>query len=171
VSVFFHDTSVPHLIDIDQVRPDPKNENNGDVDAVIESISVNGFYGAVIADQDGMLIAGHTRYNALLSLGADQIPVLFLNVDTEEQRARIRVGDNRTTRLGRDDPAAMLETLEALLQTDNGLLGTGYQDDDLDVLRASLEGPLEFDEEEFAKQRSGHVCNCPRCGWSSDGSK
>jgi hypothetical protein len=171
VSVYFHPASVPHLVDISTVRPDPTNENSGDVDAVVESIVSNGFYGAVISDQNGMLIAGHTRYDALHSLGADKIPVLQVHVTDDHQRARIRVGDNRTTRLGRDDPSLMLKTLESLLETDMGLMGTGYQDGDLDILRASLEGPLEFNEEEFAKQRSGHVCVCPRCGWSSDGSK
>jgi len=171
VSVYFHEASQPHLVDISTVRPDPTNENSGDVDAVVESIITNGFYGAVITDQDGMLIAGHTRYDALHSLGATQIPVLRVHVTSEEQRARIRVGDNRTTRLGRDDPALMLKTLEGLLETDQGLMGTGYQDEDLEALRLILEGPLEFDEEEFAKQRSGHVCTCPRCGWTSDGSK
>lgn len=171
MSVYFHEASQPHLVDISTVRPDPTNENSGDVDAVVESIITNGFYGAVITDQDGMLIAGHTRYDALHSLGAKQIPVLRVHVTSEEQRARIRVGDNRTTRLGRDDPALMLKTLEGLLETDQGLMGTGYQDEDLEALRLILEGPLEFDEEEFAKQRSGHVCTCPRCGWTSDGSK
>jgi ParB-like chromosome segregation protein Spo0J len=171
MSVYFHPDSEKHLVDISTVRPDPTNENSGDVDAVVESIVSNGFYGAVITDQDGMLIAGHTRYDALHSLGAEQIPVLKVHVTDDYQRARIRVGDNRTTRLGRDDPALMLKTLESLLETDMGLMGTGYQDGDLDILRASLEGPLEFNEEEFAKQRSGHVCACPRCGWSSDGSK
>lgn len=168
MSVFFHDASQPHLVDINTIRPDPTNENSGDVDAVVESIVTNGFYGAVIADQDGMLIAGHTRYDALHSLGATQIPVLAVHVNSEEQRIRIRIGDNRTTRLGRDDPALMLKTLESLLETDMGLVGTGYQENDLEILRLSLEGPLEFNEEEFAKQRSGHVCVCPLCGWTSE---
>ena len=168
MSIYFHESSQPHLVDISTIRPDPRNENSGDVDAVVESIVTNGFYGACIADQDGMLIAGHTRYDALHSLGSDQIPVLTVHVTTEDQRTRIRVGDNRTTRLGRDDPALMLKTLESLLESDMGLMGTGYQDNDVEILRATLEGPLEFDEEEFAKQRSGHVCVCPRCGWTSE---
>lgn len=168
MSVFFHEASQPHLVDISTIRPDPTNENSGDVDAVVESIITNGFYGAVIADQNGMLIAGHTRYDALHSLGATQIPVLVVHISSEEQRTRIRIGDNKTTRLGRDDPALMLKTLESLLETDLGLVGTGYQDNDLEILRLQLEGPLEFDEEEFAKQRSGHVCVCPQCGWTSE---
>lgn len=168
MSVYFHEESQPYLVDIDKVRPDPSNENSGDVDAVVESIVTNGFYGCVLSDQNGMLIAGHTRYDALHSLGSKKIPVMQIHINSEDQRTRIRIADNRTTRLGRDDPALMLKTLESLLETDQGLMGTGYQDDDLNLLRASLEGPLEFDEEEFAKQRSGHVCVCPNCGWTSE---
>lgn len=167
MSLYFHETSIPHLVDIDHIRPDPNNENSGDVDAVIESIATNGFYGAVLADQDGMLIAGHTRYDALLALGAQQIPALYIDVTDDAQRTRIRIADNRTTRLGRDDPALMEKTLTELLVTDLGLTGTGYQENDLDYLRASLDEPLKFDDEEFAKQRSGHVCECPECGWTS----
>lgn len=168
MSVYFHSTSEPHLVEISSIRPDPLNENSGDVDAVIDSITQNGFYGAVLVDMDGTLIAGHTRYEALLSLGATHIPALHIDVPDDTARARIRIADNRTTRLGRDDPALMLETLEALLQSDDGLRGTGYEQDDVEILRASLEGPLEFNEEEFAKQRSGHVCQCPACGWTSE---
>lgn len=166
VTVFFHESSIPHLVDIDTVRPNPENENGNDTDAIVESIATSGFYGAVIADQDGMLIAGHGRYAALQELGVDQIPVLFVEA-TAEQAARIRIADNRTTRLGRDDPALMEKTLTELLSTDLGLQGTGYQADDLEYLRASLDEPLTFDEEEFAKQNTGHVCECPECGWTS----
>lgn len=167
MTIYFHEASIPHLVDIDTIRPDPSNENSGDIDAVQESITTNGFYGAVLADQDGVLIAGHTRYDALLSLGAEQIPVLHIDVQDDAQRTRIRIADNRTTRLGRDDPALMEKTLTELLSTDLGLQGTGYQADDLEYLRASLDEPLTFDEEEFAKQNTGHVCECPECGWTS----
>lgn len=165
-TVHFHETSVPHLVDISTIRPNPDNENGNDTEAIVESIATSGFYGAVIADQDGVLIAGHGRYAALQELGSDQIPVLFVEA-TAQQAARIRIADNRTTRLGRDDPALMLRTLEDLMGTDVGLTGTGYRDEDLEFLRATLEEPLSFDDEEFAKQRSGHVCECPNCGWSS----
>lgn len=168
MTVFFHEASLPHLVDISTIRPDPNNENSGDLDAVMESIATNGFYGVVLADQDGVLIAGHTRYDALLAFEATQIPVLYIDVQDDAQRTRIRVADNRTTRLGRDDPALMLRTLEDLMGTEVGLTGTGYQDQDLEYLRASLEEPLSFDDEEFAKQRSGHVCECKACGWRSD---
>lgn len=166
MTVFFHESSKPYLVNIDSVHPNPRNENGNDTDAIVESITTSGFYGAVIADQDGQLIAGHGRYAALQELGATEIPALFLDI-TDEQATRIRLADNRTTRLGRDDPALMLRTLEELITTDLGLIGTGFDDQALELLQ-SIDEPLQFDDDTgYAKQRSGHVCKCPVCGWDS----
>ena len=168
-AVFFHPDSVPLLVPIEQVHPYENNANNGDVDVVVNSIETNGFYGAVIAQKGtGTLIAGHTRYEALLSLGAEQIPVLWVQTN-DISAARMRLVDNRSTRLGRDDPSLLLSELQEILEADSNLLleGTGYLEHDLEEIRRLLDEPLDFDDEEFAKQRSGHVCECPRCGWSS----
>jgi hypothetical protein len=72
--------------------------------------------------------------------------------------------------MGRDDPALLLEELQTIMEADKDMLlsGTGYLETDLDDMRRLLEEPLDFDDEEFAKQRSSHVCVCPNCGWSSD---
>lgn len=169
-TVFFHPTSVPLLVPIDQVNPYENNANNGDVEIVRDSIEVNGFYGAVIAQKGtGTLIAGHTRYEALLSLGAEQIPVIWVQTNNV-QAARMRLVDNRSTRMGKDDPALLLEELQQIIEADAEMLlaGTGYLENDLEEIRAMLDEPLDFDDEDFAKQRSHHVCVCPQCGWSSD---
>jgi ParB-like chromosome segregation protein Spo0J len=169
-AVFFHESSRAMLAPIEMVKPYENNANNGDVDIVRDSIEANGFYGAVIAQKNtGILIAGHTRYEALLSLGATEIPVIWLQTNNI-QAARMRLVDNRSTRMGRDDPALLLEELQTILEADKDMLlsGTGYLETDLDDMRRLLEEPLDFDDEEFAKQRSSHVCVCPNCGWSSD---
>ena len=169
-TVFFHEQSRGLLVPIDQVSPYENNANNGDVDIVRDSIETNGFYGAVIAQKDtGVLIAGHTRYEALLSLGAAQIPVIWVQT-SNVQAARMRLVDNRSTRMGKDDPALLLEELQEILEADKDMLlaGTGYLETDLEEIRRLLDEPLDFDDEDFAKQRSHHVCVCPQCGWSSD---
>lgn len=169
-SVYFHEESVPLLVDIEKVVPYENNANNGDVDVVRQSIETNGFYGAVIAQAEtGTLIAGHTRYEALLSLGATQIPVIWVKVN-DVSAARMRIVDNRSTRLGRDDQSLLLEELQRIMEADDALLllGTGYLEEDMEAIRALMEEPLDFNDEEFAKQRSGHVCECRRCGWRSD---
>lgn len=166
MSVYFHESSVPLLVPIDQVVPYANNANNGDVDSVVESIATNGFYGAVVAQTGtGTLIAGHTRLAALLELGADQIPVFWMDV-ADIEAARTRIADNRTNRLGRDDPALMLQELQMLQQSNLGLLGTGTDERYMEML-SNLQGPLVFDDE-GAKQRSAKPFSCPNCGWGAD---
>lgn len=169
MTVFFHPDSQRLLVPIEQVQPYPFNANDGDVDTVSESIRVNGFYGAVIAqDGTGVLIAGHTRYTALLELGATHIPVLWMVCD-DVGAERARLVDNQSTRLGRNNEALLYESLLRVQSSEIGLVGSGFNDDYLTMLKATLDAPLTFgDDEEFAKQRSGHVCTCPQCGWTSE---
>lgn len=170
-TVFFHESSRPLLVPIDSVMPYENNANNGDVDIVRDSIQTNGFYGAIIAQKGfGTIIAGHTRYEALLSLGSEWIPVIWVET-SNVSAARMRIVDNRSTRMGRDDPALLLEELQSILEADVdlALTGTGFDPADMEAIRALMEGPLEFDDEEFAKQRGSKTFECPKCGWSADG--
>lgn len=170
-TVFFHESSRPLLVPISEVMPYENNANNGDVDLVRDSIQTNGFYGAIIAQKGfGTIIAGHTRYEALLSLGSEWIPVIWVET-SNVSAARMRVVDNRSTRMGRDDPALLLEELQSILEADADLLltGTGYLETDLESIRALMEEPLDFDENEFAKQRGSKTFECPACGWRADG--
>lgn len=170
-TVFFHESSRPLLVPISEVIPYENNANNGDVDIVRDSIQTNGFYGAIIAQKGfGTIIAGHTRYEALLSLGSEWIPVIWVET-SNVSAARMRLVDNRSTRMGRDDPGLLLEELQSILEADSDLLltGTGFLESDLESIRALLEEPLDFDEEEFAKQRGSKIFECPKCGWSADG--
>lgn len=170
-TVFFHESSRPLLVPIGDVMPYENNANNGDVDIVRDSIQTNGFYGAIIAQKGfGTIIAGHTRYEALLSLGSEWIPVIWVET-SNVSAARMRLVDNRSTRMGRDDPGLLLEELQSILEADADLMltGTGFLESDLEAIRALLEEPLDFDEEEFAKQRNSKSFECPKCGWSADG--
>lgn len=160
----------PLMVGIDEVQQHPGNPNNGDLDTIVESIQTHGFIEAISVQRStGYIISGNHRYAAALSLGATEIPVVWVDCD-EEEAYRILLHMNRSARLGRDDPAMVLEILDSLHATERGLIGTGYDEQNLDWLRESLEGPLVLDDgdEEYAKQRSAHVCVCRQCGWRSD---
>lgn len=68
-----------------------------------------------------------------------EVPVIWVDVDDERAR-RILVADNRTTRLGHDDPEALASLLTELAETEGGLDGTGFDGDDLDALLVDLNG-------------------------------
>ena len=140
MAVRFHDASKALLVPITSVRQLPDNYRNGDIEALMESITVNGFYGAVLVNYEGVILAGNHRYQALLGLGADSIPVLYADGD-HQAGLRIAVADNRLSDMARNDPALLLDFLEQLRESEEGLLGTGYVQDDLEQLLLSIQPP------------------------------
>lgn len=117
------------LVPIDLVHQHPDNPNNGDIEELVQSIQVNGFYTAVTVDKNTKeILVGNHRYQALLALGAKQIPVIWAD-KSEEGRYRILVGDNILARLARMEPAQTAAILRDLKDTtDLGLAGTGVSD-------------------------------------------
>lgn len=131
--VQFHPALQPLMQDIDTIQPHPVNPRNGDVDAIVESISVNGFIAPIIAQKStGYIVAGNHRYFALKELGATEAPIIWLDVDDVAAK-RYLLADNRTSDLGQYDYGILVSVLQEL-NTEDSLLGTGYKDYDLEVL-------------------------------------
>ena len=86
---------------MDDIRPYPNNprKNDGAVDAVAESIRQCGYVAPIIVDEDGVILAGHTRYKALQKLGYETADVLVKSGMTEEQKKKYRLLDNKTGEL------------------------------------------------------------------------
>lgn len=124
--VRFHEELRPLLIDIGTIAAHPDNPNNGDVEAIAESIEVNGCYKPVVVQRStGYIVAGNHTYAALLSLGSDQAPVVWLDLD-DEQALRVLLSDNQIARLAMVDQGLLEPLLERLQESERGLLGTGY---------------------------------------------
>ena len=143
--VAYHEDLKPLLVDIDSITQHPDNYNNGDIDAITESIEVNGMYRPVYVQKDtGYIVAGNHTWLACKQLGATQIPVVTLDIDENTTR-RILLGDNKIAANAMPDPALLLDLLDLVAAEDN-LLGTGYKEHDLDVLHHLAEIPVEHDE-------------------------
>lgn len=149
----WHPDVVPHLVPIETVHQRPGNFRNGDVEALMESIQVNGFFTCTLANRTtGNLVIGNHRYAALLGLGATQIPVLWSTL-TPAEETRIAVADNRLSDLAWDDPALLADDLHELSQTQIGLLGSGWTQREYDRLvadppvRLPPEAPVIFDDD------------------------
>lgn len=123
---------------IGALSPHPRNVNQGDIGAIHQSIEVNGFWGTVVAQRStGHILAGNHRWMAAKQSGAEEIPVAWVDVD-DEAALRILLADNRTTRLGHDDPQGLADLLKELLDSTGTLDGTGFDPDDLDELLADI---------------------------------
>ncbi len=126
----------------DELQQNPANANNGDVDAIEESIAANGVYQPVIVQRStGYILVGNHRYLAMVKRGMEHIPVIYLDVDDLEAK-RIMVADNRTSRLAYIDEAMEANLLEELHATDLGLAGTGYTFEDYSTLMDMVNEPL-----------------------------
>jgi ParB-like chromosome segregation protein Spo0J len=134
-----HDTLAVEHVDIDTLRPYPRNPRNGDTDAIIESIRVNGIYKPLIVAADGVVLAGNHTYAAAMELGIATIPVVRLPIGSDgPEAAKIVLADNRTSDKARYDDGELLSLLQDL---DGDLYGTVFSTDDLAALLHLSEPP------------------------------
>jgi len=135
--VRYHDDLAGLLTPVDQLRPHPDNPSSGDADEIATSIEVVGMYRPVYAQRStGFILAGNTTYAACLSLGATEIPVVWLEV-SDEVALRILLGDNELARLAIVDQGLLQPLLDTLAATELQLAATGY------VLPPPLPEPVE----------------------------
>lgn len=83
-------------VKLSDIKPYAKNprKNDESVDAVASSIRDFGFRAPIIADKDGVIIAGHTRYKAAKKLKLKTVPVIYADDLTPEQVQAYRIADN-----------------------------------------------------------------------------
>lgn len=145
-------------------RPHPDNPNNGDIDAIVESLHVNGCYRPIYySTATGHIVGGHHLYHALLSEGMTHGPLLGYDGLTPEAELRILAADNQIARLARMDPALELQMMKRLLDTETGLRGSGYDEQNYhDALGGTATGrageDINLDE----------PTHCPHCGAEID---
>lgn len=99
-----------------EIHPYPGNprKNDGAVDAVAESIRQCGYVAPIIVDENGVILAGHTRYKALQRLGRSEAEVIVKDGLTEEQKKKYRLLDNKTGELATWDLELLSDELEGL---------------------------------------------------------
>lgn len=150
--------------------PHPENPRQGDVGAIYTSIEANGFYGAIVVQKATQhVLRGNHTLQAAVGAGAAAVPVIEIDCD-DETALKILLADNRTADLASYDDPALYDLLVRLRAADEeGLAGTGYDDDDLEALRrlnAASATPLpptgEFPPADPATPTK-HVC--PECGY------
>lgn len=75
--------------------PDNPRDNSLSIAKVAASIREFGFLQPIVADNDGVIIVGHTRYEAAKTLGLTEVPVVFARHLSEAQARAYRLADNR----------------------------------------------------------------------------
>ena len=134
-----HESLKESIIDINSVEPHPKNARQGDVGMIATSLELNGQYRPIIIQEStGFIIAGNHTWKAAKSLGWTEIAATKLSVD-EDQSFRILLADNKANDLASYDDSDLLNLLIEMNESDRGLEGTLFSNDDIDDLMALLE--------------------------------
>lgn len=134
--VRYHDALAPLLEPIDSVCPHPDNPNNGDVDAIGESIDENGMVLPILAQTStSYILSGNHTWMTLVERQATLCPVVRVDVN-DEQAIKLLIGMNQIPRLARPDKAAMLDLLQTV---EAPTVGTGVSDYDLAALEKLAE--------------------------------
>jgi len=116
----------------------PDNPRLGDVKSIVQSIERNGWYGTIVAQRStSNVLAGNHRLKAAMEAGVSEVPVYWVDVDDATAR-RIMLADNRTAELATYDDELLADLLKVVQQED-GLLGTGWIDDDIALLDSIIE--------------------------------
>lgn len=161
----FHEGLADLMVPAGVLTPHPENANNGDIEEIVASIIKSGCYRPIYAAKDsGRIVAGHHLYHALLEMGAQMVPVVWIDGDIEAERV-IMVGDNRIAALAKMDETQLL-TLLNQIEADNGsLVGTGFTEREKDRLTLKLlqeqEAPLEINLK--GAEQLTHTITCPNC--------
>ena len=129
------------VVPIDSVEPYGDNPRDGDVGSIAVSLERNGQYRPIVVNKrDDAILAGNHTWKAAKSLGWDEIAATFVDVDEATAR-RIVLVDNRSNDVASYDDQALADLLESIAAEEGpeGLIGTGFDGDDLDELLADLD--------------------------------
>ena len=131
------------------IRPYENNPriNDDAVDDVVESIKQCSYIAPIVIDEDGVILAGHTRYKALTKLGYKECDVIVAAGLSEEQKKKYRLYDNKTSEFASWDQKKLSEEL-----ADVDFLGYDF-------------GQLEEDKQsEESGTTEKKTKTCPCCG-------
>jgi ParB-like chromosome segregation protein Spo0J len=136
---YFNDNFVPQAVKgqqklslpVTELRPHPKNYRghpDDQIEHLIKSIKAHGFTRNIIVAKDNTILAGHGVVQAATKMGMRHVPVVRLDLDSENPEAlKILVGDNEMEHLGEVDDRVLSEVLK-LINDSVGLDGTGYDE-------------------------------------------
>ncbi len=126
-----------------QIMPYARNSKTHpkeQVEKIARQISEVGFLVPIIIDKDGVIIAGHGRYQAAEALGLKEVPVIQADHLTEAQTKAFRIADNKVAESEWDLPLLAFE-LGSLESLEVDLTLTGFDMNEARSVLAKINGP------------------------------
>ena len=120
------------MIAVEKLKPHPRNYRthpDDQLEHIIKSIKDHGFYRNVVAGRDWTILAGHGVVQAARKMKIETVPVIQLDLDPLSPKAlKLLAGDNEIGHLGEIDDRLLTDMLKELKLSDDGLLGTGFDE-------------------------------------------
>lgn len=146
--------------DIHPYARNPRKNDNA-VGAVMESIRQCSYITPIVVDEKHVILAGHTRYKALVGLGIEEVWCLVCDGLTEEQKKKYRYLDNKTGEKAVWDLVKLENEMEGLDL--EGFDFFGMEDYETNTNKRDMVGATEIDMEEYADETFKY--QCPKCGF------
>jgi ParB-like chromosome segregation protein Spo0J len=129
------------------------------VEVVAKSIRMNGKLDPIEIDDDGIILAGHTRYKAYKELGEKNVPVIQHIGLTKVQKRTYRIASNKTAEYSEwDDELLAAELKDIDMETQRIIDSTGIEDIISDIVP---DNNKEIDEAAMLNTEN----ECPKCGF------
>ena len=124
------------LVDITQIKPYENNPrfNDNAIDPLVKSIEQFGFLVPIVVDKDGVIITGHTRYEASKKLGLEQVPVIYATHLSDDKVKAFRLADNRLSQNATWNEDLLQKELTTIQNMGFDLQLTGFNKDEIDCL-------------------------------------
>ena len=148
------------------LTPNPRNSrlhSDAQISQIVASIKEFGFTMPILADEAGMVLAGHARLQAALILELEQVPVIRATDWTEAQKRAYVIADNKLA-LNADWADDVLKAeLKALVSLDIDPTMSGFAFDEIGGM--TMTDPIVETPAEQTKTQTSHIVhNCPNCG-------
>lgn len=140
-----------------EIKPYEKNprKNDGAVKYVAESIKQFGFKVPIVIDNDGVIVAGHTRWKAAKKLGLETVPCIVADDLTEEQIKAFRLADNKVAEKAEWDFDLLAGEMDELFDFDMTIFG--FEEISLEEETEAVEDDFEAELPEEPKAKPGDI--------------
>ena len=132
------------VVPIESIKPYPDNPRLITEEAVLSvahSLKKYGWKQPIVVDLENVVVVGHTRMEAAITLGMTEVPVHVADNLTEDEIRAYRIADNKTGELTNWEDARLTQEIEALLEADMSLIDMGFDEAALAELVAHTFAP------------------------------
>jgi len=154
-------------VEIAKIKPYKNNakiHGKNQLKKLQESISEFGFLTPCLIDQDFNLIAGHGRVEAAKALGMKEVPCVFVEELTEQQRRAYILADNKLSELAEWDLEILNQELAELSEAGMDITLVGFELNN--EITQELNDGVEISIESLGDENFKY--ECPECGFRFD---